>query len=155
MAAAGCSDEADCPSARHATSREERMTMARGNGLQDLYAQVNAKRLMADVEATARWVRLSGTPGELQSFRYVQRQLRAAGCKTHLILHDAYISLPGPASLRVTPAGGETSLLACITHSFAASTSPDGLEAPPVLAARGPARSGSSSSTVTPFLPGG
>ena len=43
--------------------------MARGNGLQDLYAQVNAKRLMADVEAIARWVRLSGTPEEMQSFR--------------------------------------------------------------------------------------
>ena len=113
--------------------------MARGNGLQDLYAQVNAKRLMADVEAIARWVRLSGTPEEMQSFRYVQRQLRAAGCKTHLILHDAYISLPGPASLRVTPAGGETSLLACITHSFAASTSPDGLEAPVVYAGGGTA----------------
>ena len=103
----------------------------------ELYAQVSAKRLMADVEAIARWVRLSGTPEELESFTYAQGQLRAAGCKTQLILHDAYISLPGPAALSVRPAGGDGFTPPCITHSFAAPTGPDGLEAPAVYAGAG------------------
>ncbi len=97
------------------------------------YGAVSPKRLMADTEALARWVRLSGTPEELESFRYAQKQLRAAGCKTQLILHDAYISLPGPASLRVLQDSGGTDI-PCVTHSFAAPTGPGGLEAPAVYA---------------------
>ncbi len=102
-----------------------------------LYAEVSAQRLMADVDAIARWVRLSGTPDELEAFRYVQRQLRAAGCKTQVILHDAYISLPGPASLTVLPLSGNQSTVPCVTHSFAASTGPDGVEGPAVSGGSG------------------
>ncbi len=102
-----------------------------------LYAQVNAQRLMADVDAIARWVRLSGTPDELEAFTYVRRQLRAAGCKTQLILHDAYISLPGRASLTVVPPGGNPSAVPCVTHSFAASTGPDGVDGPAVYGGSG------------------
>ena len=109
----------------------------RGKRHDGLYDRVSAKRLMADVEAIARWVRLSGTPDELEAFKYVQRQLRAAGCKTQLILHDAYISLPGRASLAVMLPGGGASAVPCVTHSFAASTGPDGLEAPAMYAGTG------------------
>jgi hypothetical protein len=110
------------------------MVQARSAGAP--YDQVNPARLMADVQALAKWVRLSGTSEELESFRYAQQQLRAAGCRTQLLLHDAYISLPGPAALRLTPAGGGAgSAVACVTHSFAASTGPDGLEAPAVYGA--------------------
>jgi hypothetical protein len=96
------------------------------------YEQVSRERLMRDTEALARWVRLSGTPEELEAFRYAQQQLRAAGCKTQLLMHDAYISLPGPASLELVDAGASRAI-PCITHSFAAPT--DGVEAPAVYAA--------------------
>src|SRR5579872_5108252 len=71
----------------------------------------------------ARWVRLSGTEEERQAFEYVRGLLDGHGLDTQLILHDAYISLPGPASIDLP--GGER--LPCITHSFAAPTGPDGL----------------------------
>lgn len=96
------------------------------------YDQVSRERLMEDTEALARWVRLSGTPEELEAFKYAQKQLRAAGCKTQLLMHDAYISLPGPASLEMTH-GATRRAIPCVTHSFAAST--DGVEAPAVYAA--------------------
>ncbi len=101
------------------------------------YDRVNRDRLMADVESIARWVRLSGTPDELEAFKYVRGRLRAARCRTQLLLHDAYISLPGPASLTVTSAGGERRVFPCVTHSFAAPTSPEGLEAAAIYAGGG------------------
>ncbi|MDR7484364.1 MAG: M28 family peptidase [Armatimonadota bacterium] len=113
------------------------------------YDRVSAQRLMADVQALSQWVRLSGTPEELEAFKYVQGRLRAAGCRTRLILHDAFISLPGAASLVATRSGGDRpSAIPCITHSFAAPTGPDGVEAealyvgsgtPQALSASGPA----------------
>ncbi len=111
--------------------------MASGKRSGAPYDQVSVRRLVADVEALARWVRLSGTTEEMESFRYVRRRLRAAGCSTRLIMHDALISLPGPASLLVTPAGGAARPVACITHSFAASTGHTGIEAPVVYAGSG------------------
>ncbi len=106
------------------------------SGPEARYDRVNGDRLMADVEALARWVRLSGTPDELEAAEYVRGQLRAAGCKTQVLRHDAYISLPGPASLTMT-AGGEGYEVPCVTHSFAASTGPEGVEAPAAYAAAG------------------
>ncbi len=111
--------------------------MARAIVQKALYDQVSEKRLMADVEALARWVRLSGTPEELEAFKYVQRQLRAAGCKTNLILHDAFVSLPGEASLEVMVHGGNPRAFPCVTHSFGAPTGPDGTEADAVYAGTG------------------
>ncbi len=102
--------------------------MARVDRGAPAYHTVSPQRLMADTEALAQWVRLSGSPEELESFKYAQKQLRAAGCKTQLILHDAYISLPGPASLHTLQDGGSTAV-PCVTHSFAAPTGPDGVEA--------------------------
>jgi len=93
------------------------------------YDQVSAQRLIADVEAIAHWVRLSGTPPELEAFRYLQTQLQRGGCVTKLMTHDAYISLPGPAWLTVTPADTEASTsLPCVTHSFSAATAREGVE---------------------------
>lgn len=105
--------------------------MAKATGPDRLYSQVSIERLVADVEALSRWVRLSGTPQELEAFKYVQRQLRRAGCATRLTMHDAFISLPGPASL-VLIGGDSESPIPCVTHSFARPTAPEGLEAPAV-----------------------
>jgi hypothetical protein len=107
-------------------------------GTAGLYERVSVKRLMADVEALARWVRLSGTPEELEAFHYVQRQLKAAGCKTTLIMHDAFISLPGPASLAVTPHGSSVPIaFSCVTHSFSASTGGEVINGPACFAGDG------------------
>jgi hypothetical protein len=87
---------------------------------------------MADTVALARWVRLSGSPEELEAFKYTLKQMRAAGCSARLLMHDAYISLPGPATLTLAQESGGRAI-PCVTHSFAAPTS--GLEAPAVYAA--------------------
>ena len=56
---------------------------------------------MGHMQELARWVKLSGTPDELQSLRYFQAKLDEYGYRTKLIMHDAYISLPGKARVDV------------------------------------------------------
>ena len=75
-------------------------------------------------------MRLSGTPEELESFHGLERAMQEAGFSTELILHDAYISLPGRCSVQV---GGRE--LRAITHSM--STPTPGLTAPLVPAGIG------------------
>jgi len=70
----------------------------------------------------AKRVKLSGTPEELESFRYLEATLGAYGFTPSLIMHDAYISLPGRASLLVDGAA-----LVCITHSFSRPSPQGGL----------------------------
>jgi hypothetical protein len=86
---------------------------------------VDGDLLMAHCAEFAKRVKLSGTPEELESFRYLQRCLDGYGCRTELLFHDAYISLPGAA--RVDALGRE---LTCITHSFSLNSPAGGLKAP-------------------------
>ena len=79
----------------------------------DLCGEVSASRMFAHLAEFARRVKLSGTPEELESFRYLKESLGAFGYRTTLIRHDAYISLPGAARVEVE---GEDPR--CITHSF-------------------------------------
>src|SRR5271165_3804971 len=58
---------------------------------------VDGSILMGHMQELARWVKLSGTPDELQSLQYFQAKLDEYGYRTRLIMHDAYISLPGKA----------------------------------------------------------
>lgn len=81
-------------------------------------------RLMAHIGEFARRVKLSGTPQERESFAYLQRQMASYGYATRIIEHDAYISLPGEARLKVD--GGD---IRCITHSMSASSPAGGLTA--------------------------
>lgn len=78
-----------------------------------LAGDVSAPAMMRHLEEFARRIKLSGTPEELASFRYLQASLDSFGYRTELILHPAYISLPGAARLTV----GNLSPR-CITHSF-------------------------------------
>jgi hypothetical protein len=94
--------------------------------------EVDSKRLMAHCAAFARHVKLSGTPEELESMRYVRSQLDEAGYRTTLLSHDAYISLPGPARVE---AGGQ--VLTAITHSFSRGAPPEGLSGPLVYIGEG------------------
>jgi hypothetical protein len=83
---------------------------------------VSIETLMRHVSEFAKRVKLSGTPEELESFRYLQATLDGYGFATRLIMHDAYISLPGQASLSI-----DGQALSCITHSFSRASPPDGL----------------------------
>lgn len=89
--------------------------------IEQLSGAVSAPAMMAHLEEFARRVKLSGTPEELESFRYLQSCLDGYGFTTDLIMHDAYISLPGTARLEC---GGRD--LRCITHSFSRSSDPGG-----------------------------
>lgn len=108
----------------------ERTTMNSGTkmgdeqGLAALKADVSGKRLMYTLGELARWTKLAGTPSELESLETLRTGFSEAGYRVSLILHDAYISLPGKASLRV----GDRDYK-CITHSMAKPTPEDGLEA--------------------------
>ena len=95
--------------------------------LQHLCDAVSAERMMADLAEFARWVKLSGTPDELNSLRHVRAQLDAAGFSTTLLSHDAYISLPGAARLQVGQVGAWTPH--AITHSFSRPSPKGGLTA--------------------------
>lgn len=82
---------------------------------------VDGSVLMGHMQEFARWVKLSGTPDELKSLHYVQRKLDEYGYRSRLIMHDAYISLPGKASVDV-----DNHTLTSITHSFSRSSSAHG-----------------------------
>src|SRR5687768_10386244 len=96
---------------------------------------VSHERLMASTRAIAQWTRLSGTPDERAAADWVAAELRQIGYAVRVLGHDAYISLPGPATLRVTAPGSRD--FPCITHSMGASTPPGGLDAPLVYVGRG------------------
>ncbi len=83
---------------------------------------VNGSVLMGHMRELAQWVKLSGTPDELQSLKYFQQRLDEYGYHTRLIMHDAYISLPGKARVDV-----ENQTLTSITHSFSRSSPPNGV----------------------------
>ncbi|WP_158747046.1 M28 family peptidase [Acidisphaera sp. L21] len=87
--------------------------------------QVDRDRLMGHCQDFARWVKLSGSPDELASMKEVQAKIANYGYRTKLILHDAYISLPGTA--RVVVDGVD---LTAITHSFSRPSPEGGLSAP-------------------------
>ncbi len=90
-------------------------------GLARLTEAVDALSMMRHLQEFARRVKLSGTPEELESFRYLQATLDGYGYATTLIMHDAYISLPGRARIEV---GAHTP--DCITHSFSRASAPGG-----------------------------
>src|SRR5262249_42283782 len=80
--------------------------------------------LMRHCAEFAKRTKLSGTPGELESFRYLQACLDGYGYRTSLLSHDAYISLPGASRVEV-----DGRVLKSITHSFSRPSPPAGLGA--------------------------
>ena len=102
--------------------------------IERLCGAVSADTMMAHLQEFARHVKLSGTPEERESFRYLQSCLDGYGWRTELLEHDAYISLPGRARLE-TDAGSPD----CITHSFSRPSPPGGARGRLVYAAAGSA----------------
>jgi hypothetical protein len=103
---------------------------------------VSASKLMEYTREISREVRMSGSEEEARSFDYLEKTLRGFGLDVQRLRHDALISWPGPASLEV--AGSPPRQVECITHSFALSTPPGGLDAEVVDAAGGDFRSADS-----------
>lgn len=94
---------------------------------------VSADELIALTAEVSAEVRLSGSPAELRALERAAAQLAGWGFQTRILFHDAYISLPGSASLELDEIGP----LDCITHAFAVSTPPSGLRAPIIDLASG------------------
>ncbi len=91
----------------------------------DSVSMVSRDAVLAHTRAIARWVRLSGSADERAAATYVEAQLASAGYRTATLLHDAYISLPGKASLRLIRPEGR--IIPCITHSMARPTREEGI----------------------------
>src|SRR2546425_960299 len=108
-------------------AEEHTMTLSLDHDTTRVAESVSTDRLMEDTREIARWVRLSGSPEERRAFAYIERRLREAGLRTQLLEHDALISLPQAAALRLSDPDPEE--IPCITHSFAVSTPRDGIAA--------------------------
>lgn len=101
------------------------MTTQQPITLESLRAEVDGPRMMRDLAGLAQWVKLSGTPEEMESIHFLRAQLDAAGYRTQVLMHDAYISLPGPARVEADGAA-----LAAITHSMSQPSGPNGTTGP-------------------------
>ncbi len=86
---------------------------------------VSADALMATCTLMAERHKLSGSADELASMRALQNVLDRFHYRTRLLSHDAYISLPGAASVLV-----DGTALRAITHSFSVASPEGGLTAP-------------------------
>ena len=82
----------------------------------DLLQEIDEESLREYNHGIAKFIRNSGTEEELQSFYYIEQELKKAGVKTELLFSDGYISLPVSAKLQVN--GIE---YPCLTHSMSAS----------------------------------
>ena len=92
--------------------------------MKEIASAVSGKELMRHCGEFAKRVKLSGTPEELESFRYLEASLKSYGYRTELLMHDAYISLPGNSRV-----GAEGRTLTSITHSFSRPSPAVGLTA--------------------------
>ena len=93
---------------------------------------VSGAEMMANLSEIARWVKLSGTPEEREALSFIDRRMRDYGYRTQVLLHDAFISLPGRASVLVDGAA-----VTAITQSFSQSSPPGGLTGVPVYIGHG------------------
>lgn len=104
--------------------QQDRPMDAAAGILSRLKGEVSGARLMETLTGLAGFIKLAGTPEELESLEVLRARFTAAGFDVSLILHDAYISLPGKAALRI---GADDYV--CITHSMARPTPAGGLTA--------------------------
>lgn len=93
---------------------------------------VDGTAMLADLTTIARWTKYPGTPDELESLRYLEARAAGMGLRTAILFHDAYISLPGSATVEIP---GDS--MECITHSFSLSSPKDGLRGDLVYVGKG------------------
>ncbi len=106
---------------------------------QDLAAEVknlvSEDRLSSDLEALCQWERFSGTEGEWEAARFIQRRLGEDGIPVTLHKFESYLSLPQEAELEALQP--ERKAIQCLTHSFGTSTDASGVEGDAVLVDKG------------------
>ena len=82
---------------------------------------VDGPRMMRELGDFARWIKSSGSAEEIEGIRFLRARLDEAGFSTSLLMHDAYISLPGRARVEVNGVA-----LPAITHSMSRPSGPSG-----------------------------
>lgn len=87
--------------------------------------EVNADLLWKHMEALCQWERYTGTAGEDAAVAYIEREMSALGIPVTVHEFDAYISIPGPASLEILGEDGQR--IPAITAVFGASTGEAGV----------------------------
>jgi hypothetical protein len=108
--------------------------MSEARLLDEIGRTVDGERLQQHLCEFARRVKLSGTPEELESVRYVETTMAGFGYATRLVFHDAYISLPRRSRVEV-----DGSEIRSITHSMSRATPRDGVLAELVGVGKGDA----------------
>jgi len=89
--------------------------------------EVSKDEMWKHIETLSRIDRVSGTPGEREALDYICRTLKSYGIEPEVHEFDAYLSLPLKAELEILSPVRKK--VYAITHSFAVSTSPEGVEA--------------------------
>ena len=97
-----------------------------------LTAAVSGPEMMANLREIARWVKLSGTAEEREALAFIDRRMQDYGYRTQVLLHDAFISLPGKASVEV-----DGRAVTAITQSFSQPSPAGGLAGVPVYLGHG------------------
>ncbi len=100
-----------------------------------LSAAVSGPEMMTNLRQIAKWVKLSGTAEELEAIRFLESRMRDYGYRTQVLMHDAYISLPGKASVEV-----DGKVVTAITQSFSQPSPAGGLSGVPVYLGHGEAK---------------
>lgn len=93
---------------------------------------VSGPEMMANLQQIARWVKLSGTAEEREALAFVEQRMKDYGFRTQVLLHDAFISLPGKASVLV-----DGKAIRAITQSFSQSSPPGGVSGVPAYIGHG------------------
>ncbi len=93
---------------------------------------VSGPEMMANLREIARWVKLSGTAEEREALGFIERRMRDYGFRTEVLLHDAFISLPGKAAVLV-----DGRPVTAITQSFSLPSPAGGLSGVPVYVGHG------------------
>jgi len=99
-----------------------------------LAAEVSAEVMFETLRHLARYRKYAGTAEELESLKGLEARLAVLGYRTAILMHPAYISLPGRAEVRVDGVPQP-----CITHSFSRPTATEGLSLPLVDLGKGSA----------------
>jgi Iap family predicted aminopeptidase len=92
----------------------------------ELLAQVGTDNLWRHASTLAQWEKISGTSGERTAVDYLKGQLEELGLKTTLYEFESLLGWPEEARLEVRMP--RTAAIETITHSFAPSTGPEGIE---------------------------
>lgn len=90
----------------------------------ELVKEIDSQRLMEHARYITSEDRESGSPGEKRAAEYFRKVMTELGLETEIHYVENYISLPVSGSLMLQ--NGEM-LSSCITHSYGASTAPEGL----------------------------